>query len=129
MLRGGVTAALGFITMNSFFHFHHVPGPASAMLLPSWFSSHLQLQEQNTLLQKISRVQIPSFTSSWLHDPGMVISVLEFSGSSNDKMAPEYLGLGWEIDTSPFSPPLYIPKGKGQGISKFLGLIDNLTRD
>lgn len=73
--------------------------------------------------QQSSNSQLHQF----LHDLG--ISVLDSQVPQMIKWAPEYLGLGWEIDISSFSPSLYISIDKGQGISKFLGLIDNLTSD
>lgn len=122
--------------MNSFFHFHPVPGPASAMLLPSCFSSHLYLQEQKTtttkktpLLLKSAEFKFPASPVSGCTACGCSLVLWDFQVPQMMKWAPYYLGLGWEIDTSSFSTSLHISNDKGQGISKFLGLRDSLASD
>lgn len=64
MLRVEVTAAPGIITVNFFFHFNRQPGPASAMLPPSWFSSSQQLKEWKIPLHESAEFKFPGLPVS-----------------------------------------------------------------
>ena len=70
MLRAEVTAALGIITMNFFFHFSRQPGPALAVLLPPWFSRSQRLKEQKIPLQEAAEFKFPDSPTFWRHGLG-----------------------------------------------------------
>lgn len=58
MLRVEVTAALGIITMNFFFHFNCRTGPALATLLPSQRPRESAAQRMENTIARVNRVQI-----------------------------------------------------------------------